>query len=190
MTFRLFAFLILALVTNAPLLHAQEAPPAAPAAVSPATPAPAAAPPTAAAADDATAVTELIKNTPIYVRPKDFAEAQHLALQNRGERLEMLNRSIECVQKAKTMDDLAVCQRDEGKSLALIRLAYCDSTVSFPNRRQRTLRNAEGPLNTPPANTAVIISECEKAMSIITGSPPPGRAARRQLREQQSQPAQ
>jgi hypothetical protein len=193
MAFRLFAFLCLVLLTSPLMLHAQQVAPAAPAATS-AAPAPAAAPLNdAASAEDAANVAEIIKNTAIHPRPKDFAEAQQLALQNRGERLEMLNRSLACVQGAKTMEDLAVCQRDEGKSLAVIRLSYCDSTVSFPSRRQRTLRNAEGAPNTAPAeHQAVIVSECEKAIATITGAPPPGRDARRQMRQQrrQQQPAQ
>lgn len=130
----LFAFLFLAMLAGAPL-HAEN-------------------PPAQAEENDP------LKGIVIHPRPEDFATAQQLALQNRDERLAMLHKSIECVQKATNVEDLSNCQKEERKSLDIIWLSYCDTMVSFlPGM---AVRNRAIPQRA---------TECERAHSAVTGKP-------------------
>ena len=82
------------------------------------------------------AADDPLKDITIHKHPADFAEAQQLAVQNREERMANLQESMACVQRATKMDDLADCQKAEGKGLAVINLSYCDTGLSWPNSRK------------------------------------------------------
>ncbi len=116
-------------------------------------------------------IKEVLKDIVIHKHPADFAGAQQLALQNRQERMDMLVKSTECVQKATTVEDLYTCQADERKSLDKIWLSYCDTTVSFLGAKRVGQKN-----NNPNGNANLAarpkVSECDRAMSAVTGRPP------------------
>jgi hypothetical protein len=102
-----------------------------------------------------------LKDVPMYPHPQDFATAQQLALQNRQDRVTMLQDSITCIQQATTMDDIHACQNTEGKSLKKIRLSYCDTDLSWPIRKGAAKRATAGMSPKP--------TECQRAMAAITG---------------------
>lgn len=114
------------------------------------------------------AVEDVLKDITMHKRPNDFAGAQQLAIQNRQERMEMLQKSMECVQKAATVEDLYACQADERKSLDKIWLSYCDTTVSFLGTRRVAKNNAKGNQQLEARPKA---SECDRAMAAVTGRP-------------------
>ncbi len=115
------------------------------------------------------AVEDTLKDIVMHKRPNDFAGAQQLAVQNRQERMEMLQKSMECVQKAATVEDLYACQADERKNLDKIWLSYCDTTVSFLGTR-RVAKNNNGKGN-PQLEARPKASECDRAMAAVTGRP-------------------
>lgn len=124
---------------------------------------------------DATAkpeVTQALNDVKVLPRPQDFATAQQLAVQNRNDRMTMLQNSIACVKQATTMEGIYRCQSQEGMELAKIRLAYCDTTVSFPTKTGRKA----------PAYT-----ECERAMAAVVGKKLP-RRGKKGGAEQQAEP--
>lgn len=116
-------------------------------------------------------IKEVLKDIVIHKHPDTFADAQQLALQNRQERMDMLQKSTECVQKATNVEELYACQADERKSLDKIWLSYCDTTVSFLGAKRVGKKN-----NNPNANANLEakpkVSECDRAMSAVTGRPP------------------
>lgn len=118
---------------------------------------------------------DMIKDIPIYPRPETFEDAQKMALQNRQERLVLLQNVINCIQQATTIDDISRCQADEAKDIATIRLSYCDTDMSWGSMRKiRNQKNAKpadtvanavaGGAPPPPRST-----ECQKAIEFLTG---------------------
>ena len=110
---------------------------------------------------------DILKDIVIHPRPTDFATAQQLALQSREERIEKVEEVIACIENAKNMEDFYVCQKNETDSLAKVRLAYCDTTVSFYVKKKKS---------TGEVGEAPQPSECEKVISGLTGRPIPPRA--------------
>lgn len=116
-------------------------------------------------------IKDVLKDIVIHKHPDTFSDAQQLALQNRQERMEMLQKSTECVQKATNVEELYACQADERKSLDKIWLSYCDTTVSFLGAKRANKKNGNANSN---ANLEAKpkVSECDRAMSAVTGRPP------------------
>lgn len=105
---------------------------------------------------------DALKDIPVYQRPSDFETIQKLAEQNRLERMNMLQTAITCIQQAINIDDIHNCQDEETTTLKKIRLSYCDTNLSWSARFNKD----------PPGKD---YTECEKAMSDLTGRPLPPR---------------
>lgn len=104
---------------------------------------------------------DILREVTIHQRPSDFASAQHLAWQSRAERVERIQEIITCIDQAANMDDILSCQTRETDALAKIRLAYCNTNVSWPDRKKMQGEAARG--------FEIDASECEKVMSGLTG---------------------
>lgn len=103
-----------------------------------------------------------LKDITILKRPEDFPSALKLAIQNRIERITMLQGSLACVQQATNMDDIRACQAEEGNNIAKIRLEYCDTTISWPIAQPKNKNNAVA--------ASPELNECQRAMLALTGS--------------------
>jgi hypothetical protein len=139
-----FVFFGLAMLVGLPL-QAQEAPPPVSSGAKTLTPA------------------ELVKSVQIHPKPKDFGESLELAIRNREDRLELVRKSTECVQKAKILEEINACQETERQQLSIIRLAYCETGVSFITGRARSTIGQTWPEGTP--------DECARATWAITNQP-------------------
>lgn len=83
--------------------------------------------PSKPAVDNAAAVDGVV----LYKHPEDFDSAQQLAIQNRLDRIDGIKAAMNCIQKATTMDDIHACQQKGLEETAKIRLAYCDTGMSW-----------------------------------------------------------
>lgn len=110
------------------------------------------------AADDEAAVNDVT----VYKHPQDFDTAKQMALQNRSERMQMLESVIACIQQSVNYEDIESCQTQETKTWNKIRLAYCDTAVAYDSSKAHN-RSPQGP------------TECERALSAYTGKPVPPR---------------
>ncbi|MBI3419107.1 MAG: hypothetical protein HY053_03130 [Proteobacteria bacterium] len=99
------------------------------------------------------------KDIKMYGHPKDFEVAKQLALQNRVERMDRIKDVMTCIRQAKAMDDIYACQETEADYTAKIRLAYCDTGVSwlYLDARKGSKKNGK---KKPP-------TECQKALQAI-----------------------
>ncbi|MBI3419106.1 MAG: hypothetical protein HY053_03125 [Proteobacteria bacterium] len=98
------------------------------------------------------------KDVKIYNRPEDFETARELALQSRQERLDRLQEVVSCIQQATTMKDIEACQKKETDAMAKVRLAYCDTGVSWPVRKAPPVgKTSDGTRHEP--------TECEQVIS-------------------------
>lgn len=106
---------------------------------------------------------DYFSDTPHIERPKDFEAFKQLAKQNRLERIDRLNEVMSCFQQAKAMEDIFACQEMDAHGLAKMRLAYCETGVSWIQlekpRRNAKEQNAEKGLFDR--------NECEKAQMAI-----------------------
>jgi hypothetical protein len=139
-----FASLGLAIFIGLPL-HAQEAPPTVP------------------LNTNAMTLGDLMKSVHVHPKPVDFADIHRLALLNRQERGDLVKQTIECLNGAKSYEDIANCQELERRGMTLLRLAYCETGLSFVTGRTRSEIGQTWPAGTP--------SECARAMWAITGQP-------------------
>lgn len=110
---------------------------------------------------------DLLRDVMIFDRPADFATAQQLAYQSRADRVARVQEIMACIDQAANMDDFEACQVKEAEALAKIRLAYCNTNVSWPDKNKVQSRaEAKG------VNKLIFdASECEKAMANLTGTP-------------------
>lgn len=114
-------------------------------------------------AEEAPEEKDYFSDTPHIERPKDFEAFKQLAKQNRLERIERLNEVMSCFQQAKAMEDIFACQEMDAHGLAKMRLAYCETGVSWIQlekpRRNAKEQNAEKGLFDR--------NECDKALMAI-----------------------
>lgn len=108
-----------------------------------------------------------LKDIVIYPRPEDFPSAQHLALQNREERLALVQKAIECIEHSKNINDIYACQMEERKALDRIWLSYCNTTLSFLSGVRAMPKPGQDPNSIPRT------ADCDKALSAVTGKPLP-----------------
>lgn len=96
------------------------------------------------------------KDVPIYPRPQDFATAQQLALQNRQERISLMQRSAACIQQSTTFQEMTACRQKEAEFLNKIWLSYCDSNAYLP-----------GMDNESQPQEPTMDRECQKALKHV-----------------------
>lgn len=102
------------------------------------------------------------KDIVIFEKPQDFEAAKALAKQNRLERIDRIHDVMNCIQQSKTVDDIYNCQELEADVTARIRLAYCDTGVSwlYLDARRSKKKNKQN-------EAASEVSECDKARQVI-----------------------
>lgn len=154
----------------------------------PATKAPDVKQPVATDANQPAVDEDPLKGITIHERPTDFAGAQQLARQNREDRIALMQSAIRCIQQAANMDELTECLKDERKDMDKVWLSYCDTNIgplnsksNIPkkdrNRKNRNLQqaapsaDASQPADSPPEK--IKATECERALSAVTGKPIP-----------------
>jgi hypothetical protein len=106
---------------------------------------------------------DILNDVQILLPPKDFEAATQLALRNRVERIARIQDVITCIQEAQSMDDFRVCQERENDYTLKIRLAYCNTGVSWLSvskapPKERVATNTSDPQQDP---------ECERVLDII-----------------------
>lgn len=87
---------------------------------------------TTGSADDSNPNSDILNNIPIYSHPTDYGTSQELAVQNRLDRIAMLQKSVTCIQQATDQKGINACLVEEGETLDKIRLSYCATNVAFP----------------------------------------------------------
>jgi hypothetical protein len=97
----------------------------------------------------------------MYQHADDFSTLQQLAVQNRSDRIVLMQQSLACFQQASTIDDIYRCRIDEGKALNRIRLTYCETGVATPKR--------VGGKKTIDGDDQAKATSCQKSIAALAG---------------------